>query len=227
MEKNIELKNKKLLISGFIIIIMIAYLLTNKNENIYKKLEKVEKLFSSESFITVPKNNTDQNYNLTYGELTWNGMENIGKYMELKDLSKNTFIDLGSGNGRTLAYAVLNGFKEAKGTEIVEARHNYAMNMRKKLDGYMKDKIKLSNKDIFQLDPSYFPSESVVFISNLLFSENTNQKLINFLSENTPSNVIIILSSLPNNLMKFKLIETLELPMSWSKNSTCYVLAKK
>ena len=33
-------------------------------EAIYKKLEKVEKLFNSESFITVPKNNTDQNYNL-------------------------------------------------------------------------------------------------------------------------------------------------------------------
>jgi hypothetical protein len=40
-------------------------------------------------------------------------MQNISKYMELKDWNKNTFIDLGSGNGRTLAYAILNGFKEA------------------------------------------------------------------------------------------------------------------
>ena len=29
--------------------------------------------------------------------MTWEGMENISKYMELKDWSKNTFIDLGSG----------------------------------------------------------------------------------------------------------------------------------
>ena len=158
----IELKNKKLIILG-LFILFIGYLFTVKNDKVNRI--KVDKIFDSDSFITVPNNI----YNLTYGEMTWEGMENISKYMELKDWSKNTFIDLGSGNGRTLAYALLNGFKEAKGTEIVEARHNYAMNMRKKLDGYMKDKIKLSNKDIFQLNPSYFPPGSVVFISNLLF----------------------------------------------------------
>ena len=125
-----------------------------------------------------------------------------------------------------MVYAILNGFKEAKGTELVKARHDYAMNMRKQLDSYMKDKIKLSNKDMFKLDPSYFPTGSVIFISNLVFPKETTQKLINFLSENTPSDVIIILSSVPNNLGKFKLIEKLDLPMSWSTNSTCYVLSK-
>ena len=227
MENGIELKNIKLIIFSLIFVLLIGYLLITKNinEEFNNIKEEVEKLFGSNSFITV-SDNSYENYSLTYGELNWEGMENISKYMELKDLSKNTFIDLGSGNGRTLVYAILNGFKEAKGTELVKARHDYAMNMRKQLDSYMKDKIKLSNKDMFKLDPSYFPTGSVIFISNLVFPKETTQKLINFLSENTPSDVIIILSSVPNNLGKFKLIEKLDLPMSWSTNSTCYVLSK-
>jgi hypothetical protein len=247
---SIKFKNKKLIIFGFVIILLIGYLFTFKNKlkvknikdnklkvknikdieqkvkNIkYDKL-KVDKIFNNNSFITVP-NNFYGDYNLTYGEITWEGMENISKYMELKDWSKNTFIDLGSGNGKTLVYALLNGFKEAKGTEIVKTRHKYAMNMRKKLDSYMRDKIKLSNKDMFKLDPSYFPPGSVIFISNLVFSKDITQKLINFLGENTPSDVIIILSSIPDDLGKFKLIEKIELPMSWSVDSKCAILRKK
>jgi hypothetical protein len=91
----IELKNKKLIILG-LFILFIGYLFTVKNDKVNRI--KVDKFFDSDSFITVP-NNTYKNYNLTYGEMTWEGMENISKYMELKDWSKNTFIDLGSGNG--------------------------------------------------------------------------------------------------------------------------------
>jgi hypothetical protein len=227
MENIIEFKNKKLIIFSIILLLLIGYLLypqSKPNRKVIKN--KIDKLYPPNSFITVPSN-TYGNYNLTYGEITWEGMKNISNYMKLNDISKNTFIDLGSGNGKSLSYAILNGFKEAKGVEIVKKRHNYAMNMRKKLDNYMRDKIKLTNKDMFKLDPSYFPPGSVIFISNLVFSKETTQKLINFLSENTPSDIIIILSSIPNDLGKFKLIEKLDLPMSWSKKSTCYILSKK
>ena len=228
MENNIELKNQKIVIFGGILLILICVLAHCINRLCFEnKLIKIDKLFGSESFITVNNNKVGPDYNLTYGELTWNGMENIGKYMELKDLPKKTFIDLGSGNGRTLTYAILNGFKEAKGTEIVQARHDYAMKTREKLDKYMRDKIKLSKSDLFKLSPSYFPTGSVVFISNLVFSEKTNQKLINFLSEITPSDTIIILSTLPKDMSNFKVIEKIDAPMSWSKTSHCYVLGKK
>jgi hypothetical protein len=122
MENNIDIKNKKLIIFSLILVLLICCLLVsnNKKRQTKKLKRKVDKIFKSDSFITVP-NNTCGDYNLTYGELNWEGMENISKYMELKDWSKNTFIDLGSGNGRTLAYAILNGFKEAKGTELVQA----------------------------------------------------------------------------------------------------------
>ncbi len=228
MENTIELKNQKILVFGGIILILISFLAHFINRLCFEnKLKKIEQLFGSESFITVDNKKFGSEYNLTYGELTWEGMENVSKYMELKDWSKNTFIDLGSGNGRTLAYAILNGFKEAKGTEIVQARHEYAMQMREKLDEYMRDKIKLSKTDLFKLDPSYFPTGSVVFISNLVFPQETNQKLINFLSKTTPSDTIIILSALPKDMKNFKVIETINTPMSWAKNSQCYVLRKQ
>ena len=226
MNNTIELQNQKIIIFGGIIIILIsvlAHFITRLC--LENKLKKVDSIFGLESFITVDNKQGSGN-NLTYGELTYQGIDNIGKYIELKDLQKNTFIDLGSGNGRTLAYAILNGFKAAKGTEIVEERHKYAMEMRDKLDDYMRDKIRLSKSDLFRLDPSYFPTGSVVFISNLVFSEETNQKLIKFLSETTPSETIIILSALPKDLYNFKVIETIDTPMSWSKNSQCYVLIK-
>jgi len=83
----IELKNKKIIILG--LLVFISYLFTTKNKI---NRSKVDKFFDSDSFITVSNNNY-KNYNLTYGEMTWEGMENLSKYMELKDWSKNTFID--------------------------------------------------------------------------------------------------------------------------------------
>ena len=90
----------------------------------------------------------------------------------------------------------------------------------------MRDRITISKSDIFKLPPSYFSKESVIFISNLLFPQETNQELIKFLSDIIPSDTIIILSKIPNNLYKLKLIEKMHVPMSWSHNSECFILKK-
>lgn len=194
--------------------------------NDINRIKRIETLYGSESFITVKKNELGDKYNLTYGELTWPGMKNILKYCIDKGIPRKTFIDLGCGNGKTLAYAIHSGFKDAKGSEIVQARYVYAMKAREKLDGYMKDKIHLSNKDIFELKPEYFPKDSVIFISNLMFPEPTNQEMIKQLSKVTPANVIMIVSKLPSDLYQFKLIEQINVPMTWNPDSNCYVLKK-
>lgn len=170
------------------------------------RIKKIETLYSTESFITVKNNELGDKYNLIYGELTWSGLKNISKYCIDKGISRKNFINLGSGNGKSLAYAIYGGFKDAKGTEIVQARYDYAMKTREKLDKYMKNKIQLSKKDIFELKPEYFPKDSVIFINNLMFPEPTNQEIIKYLSKVTPANVIIILSKLPSELYQFKLI---------------------
>ena len=133
---------------------------------------------------------------------------------------------MGSGNGRSLAYAIKNGFNKAKGVEIVEERHKYAIRAMDKLPEY-KDSIKLVQDDIFNLKPSFFPNKTTIFVSNLLFPPETNQKLFQYLSDNTPDDITLMVSKIPKDLHKFTLNKTISIPMSWDKESNCYILRKK
>jgi predicted nicotinamide N-methyase len=191
-----------------------------------KKINYIEILYGTNSFITVKNDKLGDQYNLTYGELTWTGMKNISNYCDRKGILKENFIDLGSGNGKSLAYAIYGGFKNAKGTEIVKERYDYAVSAREKMDYNIKNKINLSNSDIFELNSNYFPPNSVIFISNIMYPNKTNQELIKHLSKITSKGVIVILSKLPNNLYEFKLVEELNIPMSWDLNSKCYIIKK-
>jgi SAM-dependent methyltransferase len=196
---------------------------TKLNEN----FKSIEELYGPESFIAVDNNKKGEQYNLTYGELTSEGVEKIVKYLESKKINPNTrtFIDLGCGNGKALVYAIINGFIQANGTEIVEERYEFAEKKKQELEDKIKEKINITNADIFDLPQNYFPPNSVIFVSNLLFPDKTNQKLINFLSNNTSADNIIIVSKIPNNLYKLKLIEKINVPMSWARHSECYVLS--
>lgn len=169
-----------------------------------------------------------ENNNLTCGEINRTSIKSISMYCIDRGIPIENFIDLRCGNGETLVYAIQNGFANAKGTEIVQDKYNNAMNVREKLDSYMKDKIKLSNNNIFELKPDYFPPDSVIFINNSTFSESTNHELIKHLSKVTPSGIIIILSKIPNNLYKFKLIEQLDVPINSNlkSNSNYHVIRK-
>jgi len=185
----------------------------------------IEDIYLSDSFITVNNMDKGTEYNLTYGEITEDGIKNIIDYMKNNNIPISTYIDLGSGNGRSLAYAIKNGFSKAKGVEIVEERHNYAVNAINKLPKY-KDSIELIQSDMFNLQPSFFPKKTTIFISNLLFPPETNQKLFQFLSDNTHDDITLIVSKIPKKLYKFKINKSINIPMSWEKESTCYVLTK-
>jgi len=195
-----------------------------------KKLKRtrIEDVYLGDSFITVNNMSKGKEYNLTYGEITEDGIKNIINYLKKNNIPISTYIDLGSGNGRSLAYAIKNGFNKAKGVEIVEERHNYAISAINKLPEY-KDSIELIHDDIFNLQPSFFPNKSTIFVSNLLFPPETTQKLLEFLSDNTPDDITLIISKIPNDLYKFgkvTIIKTINIPMSWDKESTCYILRK-
>lgn len=220
--------NTKIMLIVIVSIVLLSLLSYYINDNYHKNknLELINKTYGRDSFITVNGNLHGDKYNLTYGEMTHEGMKNIIKYCKNKNISHNTFIDLGCGNGRTLAYAINYGFNNAKGVEIVEKRYNYAVNAREKLNQEIKQKITLDNKDIFDLVPGYIPKNSVIFISNLLFPSETNNELIKHLSHIAPADVYIILSTLPGNMYDFKLLEQIDVPMSWNKYSTCHVLSR-
>jgi SAM-dependent methyltransferase len=188
-----------------------------------ENLKNIDKLYVN-SFITVDNKLYGDKYNLTYGEMTWKGMTNIVNYCKNKNIPINTFIDIGCGNGRTLAYASISGFKQAKGVEIVKQRYDYAVNTLQKLDPSIKSKISIENKDMFNLNKDFIPKDSVIFISNLLFPPKTTTELIKHLSNIAPASTYVILSKLPNDKVDYKLIEQIDVPMSWDRYSRCYVI---
>lgn len=220
------MNNNNIILLIFIILVLLSLLSETITIIVLKyKLKIIEEIFGPEGFITVDNKMKGEKYNLTYGELTSEGMSKIVNFLESKNIPKNTFIDLGCGNGKTLAYATVYGFKQARGAEIVEARYEYAEKKRKQLEKRLRERISITKSDIFDLPKNYFPPSSVIFVSNLLFPDETNQKLIQFLSENTQSDNIIIVSKIPGNLYKLKLIEKINAPMSWAKKSECYILS--
>ena len=208
----------------FIIIIILSilfYLCFKKKIN----RTKIDDVYLGDSFITVNNMSKGKEYNLTYGEITETGIINIINYMKDNNIPVSIYIDLGSGNGRSLAYAIKNGFNKAKGVEIVEERHKYAISAINKLPEY-KDNIELVQDNIFNLQPSFFPKKTTIFVSNLLFPPETTQKLLQYLSDNTQDDITLVVSKIPPNLYKFKNIANISVPMSWDKESTCYILRK-
>jgi len=80
--------------------------------------------------------------------------------------------------------------------------------------------------DIFNLKKTFFGSECVIFISNLLFPKETTHKIIKFLNDNVKKDTIIFLTVIPSELYDFQIVDRIETPMSWSSDSKCYVLKK-
>jgi SAM-dependent methyltransferase len=189
-------------------------------------LSKINKVFGTnkESFIKVDNDMLGEEYNLGYGEITNNSLKIIRNF--LKKIGKyDIFIDLGCGSGRSLALALNNGFKYAKGVEIVEERYNYAVKSLKKITN-IKKKYEIICSDIFDLKKTFFDSKCVIFISNLLFPKETTQKLIKFLNDNVKKDTIIFLTVIPPELHDFDILDRIETPMSWSSDSKCYIIKK-
>lgn len=82
----------------------------------------IEAVYSGDSFIAVDNASKGPMYNLTYGEITEEGIRSIMGYLKETRAPISTFIDLGCGNGRSLVYAIKSGFSKAKGAEIVDER---------------------------------------------------------------------------------------------------------
>lgn len=189
-------------------------------------LTKINKVFGTnkQSFIKVDNNMLGDEYNLGYGEITNSSLKIIRNF--LKKIGKyDIFIDLGCGSGRSLALSLNNGFKYAKGVEIVKERYNYAVKSLKKITN-IKNKYEIICSDIFDLKKTFFDSKCVIFISNLLFPKETTQKLIKFLNENVKKDTIIFLTVIPPELYDFEILDIIETPMSWSSNSKCYIIKK-
>jgi len=222
----IKITLQKIIFFIAFIIFAIYILLPQKEDFSNLTISQVEKDYPQSSFISVGdkyKQKYNNEYCFLYGELTFDGMQSLFNKAKELNLPTNMLIDLGCGNGRALFYAILAGFDNAKGVELAEERIEYGKNVLKDKDDDTKNRINIELKDIFELDKSYFGGCKVIYISNLVFPENTNQKLFDFLKDKIEKGTVIFSSSTPANMSGYTFLGSIRAPMSWEKQSELFI----
>jgi hypothetical protein len=117
-------------------------------------------------------------------------------------------------------------FLKSTGIEIVPERIIQANTALQRIrDESLKKRIEFLC--ISMLDNSVNYSNACwIFVSNLGFDNDTNDKLFEKLANETKNGCIIISSKSHNN-SNFELLNHISLPMSWSNDSKVYVYNKK
>jgi len=187
-------------------------------------------------------------YSTVYGELTFEGIEILGKIINGQEIK--IFMDIGSGNGKIpITLATEPSIRTSFGVELVEERHNNAMTVRKRLTenqrfGQFIAKVHLVNDDMFNIDFQKITNDSktLVFISNLCFGEEITSQLFMKLGKELPIGSIVASSKIPSQIPGcFRAIDSIrsidsndsipgfsvsagvsKMPMTWINNSTVY-----
>ena len=164
----------------------------------------------------------EKKYSHTYGELTKNGIGTIIDYVRqtinYDNLSKYTFYDLGCGSANTLKYACdITNFKKLIGIEFSEIRYKIAQ--QNIID---KCNIHLINNDILSSKIKYDKPKSIIYISNLCFSDNVNLKIAKKLSKELKNNSIVFSSKLLPISISHKL-SNIKLEQTWKTDSNAYM----
>ncbi len=163
-------------------------------------------------------------HQITYGELSYEGLEEILKFF---NNNFDTFIDIGSGRGKLCLY--ISGYpniSKSIGIELVKERHDDAISLKEKLNIFPNvQKVKFINDDLFKIKINSFLNNNkvLIWISNLCFDDEFNNKLFNKITTEMPNGVIIACSKKPEN-KKLELLGTIDVKMSWSEKSTIYLL---
>ena len=116
----------------------------------------------------------------TYGELLETAYPVI--FSETPKDKRDCFINLGAGTGRSLLYAIANGFRRAKGVEIVKERVEYGKkHVILPVRNQIKGRVTLSHASITHLTKDYFTRDEkeslVIWWSNLCLIETERSKI--------------------------------------------------
>ena len=168
-------------------------------------------------------------YHTTYGEVTQEGIEKLinafsSQPITTYDNKRRTFYDLGSGIGKNvIVVASLVPEIKSKGVEIVQERHDMALDALKQIrTKNVKDRIEFicgSFMDINLEDAAW------IYLSNLCFTQDLNKQMSVKLNKEIGINTMIACSA-ELELPDCYSIEKLNIPMSWNKHSMIYLYKK-
>jgi hypothetical protein len=176
-------------------------------------------------------NTVGANKSTTYGEIIIPGIHSLvdtfKRFAPLSSFDKmlRNFIDLGSGTGKAVfGVAMLVPDVQSNGIEIVHERNEMALSARKRIHTTsLANRIHFRNGNF--LEPPYvFKNACWIFLSNLSFSDELQAALSRRLETDCAKNAVIICCrELPLG-PPFECIERgINIPMSWSSMSTCFV----
>ena len=185
----------------------------NLNNKKYRRWKKLRELYPSCQF---DKENNYEKYkdkDIVYGEMNYNGMNKLHKYVKKMNPKLNIFMDIGSGRGK-LCFYMEPMMKKCIGLEIVKERYDHSLQLKKQLKS---KNVKLYNEDFLHKDIKYGKRDKVFcWISNLCFSEDLTNNIYLKLIQTLPKGSIVCSSKIPSEIENFT---KLQVPMSWSTNS--------
>jgi SAM-dependent methyltransferase len=161
--------------------------------------------------------------NPTYGEITFDAVEELIKEFKEYLTAKNTFFDLGSGTGKVCVQVALRTPAKAIGVELSPTRCQAAENIKQELvkQKILNDtnKLQFFEQNILDADLS---NAAVIFLCSTCFSEELMLKLSDKIAQLPKPVIVLTLKELPDPNNKFKLVKTFILPMTWSNNTNVY-----
>ena len=224
-----------------IIIFIICYSSYNKyNKETSNKKETFNNLDIDELYTNitghVPIDILNWNVHHTYGEVTNEGMKILNEAfnhhgpLHKYDIPKKTFYDLGCGVGKLIITIANNNSKiNSVGYEIVTDRVNKAKSVLAKIkDKQLLDRLTLKEQDIFDNNLD-FTDACWIFFSNLCLKYEDLSLITKKLDKEAPIGCVIICSKEMNfeKTSRFKkLTDKMLVPMSWGKDSTCFIYKK-
>ncbi|MBI2774875.1 class I SAM-dependent methyltransferase [Candidatus Dependentiae bacterium] len=162
----------------------------------------------------------EQGGNPTYGEITHKGAAELLSKLNLKE--SDVLYDLGSGVGKLVVQVGLTTPAKVVGIELSKTRHENAVAVQKEIERRnlaKKDKITFINKNINDVP---LDQATVFFMCSTCFSDELMRSLTEKLGKLKKGLRVVTLRKLPEP-HNFKLIELMQLPMTWSNNTNVYI----
>ena len=164
-----------------------------------------------------------QNDKITYGEMDYEGMQQLYNHVKKINSKIDCFIDIGSGRGKLCMYMGSQPkINSVLGVELVKERHDDAVELKTDLRSVNFNKVELINKSILDVDLKKYSSNQVlVWFSNLCFNPSTKNDIFKKLVIELPKGTIVCCSSRPDINIEF--LEIVNIPMSWNHSSSVYI----
>lgn len=179
--------------------------------------------------------NKYQGYQLTYGEVTESAIHKMSKtfakYLPLQKVpvQNRTFYDLGCGLGKmVIGIALLNPQIRSIGIELVEERAQRAGIALSRVSKHVQNRSGVMTGSVLD-DQFFYGNACWIFISNLCFTYEINDKLFEKLGKEVPSGTVILCSKACEKSQTFgiHLKEIIQVSMTWTDGSNIHVYVKE